>query len=118
MGTAASLFISLLKGVLTTDHMNSFGWRIPFLSSFIVAIIGLYYQYKMPPSRGFAVAARENTMTGNPVLNALRIHWRMIILITLAVVPWCAGNYMTFTFLPIYLQSELGIENALLNSSI
>lgn len=30
---------------------------------------------------------------------------------------WCAGIYLTFTFLPIYVEKELGVEHAILASA-
>jgi len=116
--TAASLVVSLLKTWLSTEEMRSWGWRVPFLSSMLVAVFGIVYQHKMPPSRDYELAMRESQMTGNPVKNAVQRHWRMILLMLFALVPWCAGNYVTFTFLPIYLQSALDVDHALLTSSL
>ena len=90
--TVASLVVSLLKAFLTTEEMRDWGWRLPFLSSLIVAILGIVYQCKMPPSREYELATREHQLPGNPVKNALMRHWRMIILMMMAVVPWCAGS--------------------------
>ena len=117
-GVIAQWVVSLFNTIFTTQQMRDFGWRIPFLSSFIVAILGIISQRHMQQSFEFLHASQHGHMVNkNPMKDAIKYHWRKIILIMFAVVPWCAGGYITFTFLPVYLQSQLNVKHALLVSS-
>ena len=117
-GVVASWIVSLLNTMFNDDQMVSWGWRIPFLSSFIVAVLGIISQRHMEQSFEFVNASQHGQITkSNPIKDALKLHWKNILLIMFAVIPWCAGGYITFTFLPIYLQSQHRLKHALLVSS-
>eukprot|EP01083_Nonionella_stella_P001634 4662_1 len=113
----ASWIIAFLNTILSAQQMRDWGWRLPFLSSFIVAILGLLSQTHMEQSTEFLTASKLGKIAKNPVKNALKNHWRVILLIVMIVIPWCAAGYLTFTWLPIYVQKQLKIDHALLMSS-
>ena len=113
----ASWVVALLNTVLGPEEMRQFGWRLPFLSSLIVAVFGLVSQSQMEGSHEFQSASKRGQIVNNPVKEAMKHHWKRIGLIWLSVVTWCAGIYITFTFLPIYVEKELGVDHAILVSS-
>ena len=112
--TAATLVVALLNMKLTVDDMRQFGWRLPFLSSLIVAVLALISQRGMEGSHEFISARKHGKIVQNPVLFAVKYHWKSIGFIFLSVAIWSAGIYMTDTFLPIYAQHKLGVDYALL----
>ena len=116
-GVVASWIVSFLNTIFTAEQMRDYAWRIPFLSSLIVAIFGFITQHRMEQSAEFARASKQKTNKMNPIVNAIKHHWLQILLITFAVIPWCMGGYITYTFLPIYLEKQLGVEHSLLVSS-
>merc|ERR1712176_243617 len=50
-------------------------------------------------------------------MSAVRNHWKTMVQIIIILIPWCCGGYLTFTFLPVYFESELNIKNSLLINS-
>eukprot|EP01084_Bolivina_argentea_P093687 168455_1 len=116
-GISGSLFISIMDLIFTSEQMNSYAWRIPFLSSIIIGTFGFISQRNMEQSTEFLHASKHRKLHSNPVKKAVTNHWFTIILMSLAVIFWCAGGYMTFQFLPIFLQHEIGINNSLLVST-
>ena len=116
-GIAASWVVSLLHTIFTDEQMKDWAWRIPFLSSFIVAILGFISQRHMDGSHEFLTASQQGQIMKNPIKDAIKIHWKIIMLICLAVIVWSCGGYMIYTFLPIYLQSQWNVEHALLVNS-
>lgn len=46
-------FVTILREVLTDNEMNTWGWRIPFLSSVILGVIGLYLRKNLHESEEF-----------------------------------------------------------------
>eukprot|EP01084_Bolivina_argentea_P256307 431486_1 len=114
----ASWVISLLYLIFTKNQMTKWCWRIPFLSSIIVGILGFISQIYMEQSHEFVNAIKKRQISDlNPIQKSLKYYWKIIILIAVTIIPWSAGGYITFTFLPIYLQSQLQMHNALLISS-
>ncbi|MBK4736682.1 MFS transporter [Noviherbaspirillum pedocola] len=71
---AAAVFLPLAH-YMSEDAFNSWGWRIPFLLSFVVIIAGYIIRSKVEETPVF----REETATGarpkSPVIEAVRHHW-------------------------------------------
>ena len=72
-GVIASWFVSLLNTIFNDDEMEVWGWRIPFLSSFIVAILAFISQKHMEQSFEFLNASKDGQTLKNPIKNAVKI---------------------------------------------
>ena len=72
--------INLLLGMaLNQEQMVAWGWRIPFLLSCLLVIVGLVVRARMSETPVYQKAAAENRTTKTP-LRDLRQHWRRVIL--------------------------------------
>ncbi|WP_104161980.1 MFS transporter [Arthrobacter sp. ZGTC212] len=68
----ATLILGLFAG-LPEDDFLSWGWRIPFLLSAALVIIGLYLRYRVTESPDFVEARAAGTVhTGVPILRVLK----------------------------------------------
>ncbi|GAA3325210.1 MFS transporter [Paeniglutamicibacter sulfureus] len=93
----ATLILGLFAG-LPEEAFLAWGWRIPFLLSAVLVIIGLYMRYRVTESPDFLRAkATGATHTGMPLARVLRDYPKETILGTLAV----AG--------PLFMQAMLAI---------
>ena len=86
----------LLSKLLSNDQFLSFGWRIPFLASSILVIVGLYVRLKLTETPAFRKALENNTRVKVPILSVCRNHGRILILGTLLA---------TSTFVLFYLMT-------------
>ncbi len=87
-GISGSLFISIMDLIFTNEQMNNYAWRIPFLSSIVIGIVGFISQRNMEQSTEFMRASKHKKMHSNPVKKAVKNHWLIIILMSLAVIIW------------------------------
>lgn len=93
----ATLILGLFAGLPEEDFL-AWGWRVPFLLSAVLVIIGLYMRYRVTESPDFLKAKAEGaTSTGMPLARVLRDYPKETILGTLAV----AG--------PLFMQAMLAI---------
>ncbi len=68
----ATLILGLFAG-LPEDAFLSWGWRIPFLLSAALVVIGLYLRYRVTESPDFVAARAAGTVhTGVPILRVLK----------------------------------------------
>lgn len=68
----ATLILGLFAG-LPEEAFMSWGWRIPFLLSAVLVIIGLYLRYRVTESPDFVAAqAKGEVHTGVPIMRVLR----------------------------------------------
>lgn len=102
-----------LVGTMPDDAFMNYGWRIPFLASAILVIIGLAIRLKIEETPEFIEAKtranEQSTRERAPLFTALREDWRRILLgMALNLSPF-AAFYLVNTFLLFYLTSEVGV---------
>lgn len=99
-GLTASLVISFMDFIFTEQEMNNYAWRIPFLSSFIIGILGIISQKNMEQSHDFVNASKHSKIQSNPIKKAVQNHWIAIVLIAVCVIPWW---YVVSIFVKCYV---------------
>ncbi|WP_410622234.1 MFS transporter [Amycolatopsis sp. cmx-8-4] len=72
--------MTLLSATLTPAAFDSWGWRLPFLASLILVAIGLVIRLKILETPMFAKLIEKGETAKTPVLDAIRQHWREILL--------------------------------------
>ena len=97
----------VLDTVLTTDQMIAFGWRIPFLLSIFLVVVGLVVRLRMAETPVFQKAAAEDRVSKTPLLD-LRHHWKRVVLGTCAVSITYTLFYVLGTWSLSYGVSTLG----------
>lgn len=69
----------LLDMCLSQEAMVAWGWRIPFLLSCLLVVVGLVVRARMSETPVFRKAEAENRTTKTPLRDLCR-HWRRVIL--------------------------------------
>ena len=69
----------LLSRQLTESQFLSFGWRMPFVGSAVLMLVGLYVRLHIHETPEFSAVIRDNTRVKMPLLVVFRDHWRIII---------------------------------------
>ena len=99
----------LLDTALSADQMVAFGWRIPFLLSIVLVVVGLVVRLRMAETPVFQKAAAENRVAKAPLLE-LRHHWKRVVLGTCAVSITYTLFYLLGTWSLSYGVSTLGFS--------
>lgn len=69
---AAALIILAVTSLLGSEVYESWGWRIPFLISGPLALVGLYIRNRVDESPAFEVARAKQEISATPVSDAIR----------------------------------------------
>lgn len=72
--------MTLLSVVVSPEAFTSWGWRVPFLASLILVVIGLIIRLRILETPMFAAVVARNRISRAPVRDAIRHHWREILL--------------------------------------
>ncbi len=75
---SGSVFLALSKW-LTNDQFFSFGWRIPFLASAILVLIGLYVRLTITETPAFRAAISRRERVAVPILEVFRKYPRSLV---------------------------------------
>jgi metabolite-proton symporter len=105
LGTGGMTFLS---ATLSAEAFNSWGWRIPFLFSLVLVAIGLVIRLSILETPMFAKVAEERKTARTPVFDAIRHHWREILLSAGLRFSEQMPFYLFTTFVLIYVVSRHG----------
>jgi len=99
----------LLSQLLDEAQFRAWGWRIPFLASAILVIIGLYVRLRLTETPVFARALQAHQQVKLPVAELFTHHATPLLLGALAMVVCYALFYISTVFSLSYGTTALGI---------
>jgi len=105
---ANGLFL-LLDAWLTDADFMAWGWRLPFLASAILVILGLWIRLKLTETAEFAAMRAHEETAKVPLAETLTRHTSAIVAGTFATVACFAIFYITTAFALGYGTTALGI---------
>jgi MFS family permease len=84
MGVPAGLILSntafLLLAGMPDESFQAWGWRIPFVFSIVLVVVGLVIRLKIMESPGFAKIKAEKTEAKVPIVEVFKHHWKQVAL--------------------------------------
>ncbi len=104
---ANGLFL-VLGLVLTQEQFVAWGWRLPFLFSALLVIVGLWVRLKLTETPAFAAALAEAPPARVPLADVLRDYPREVVGGIFGVVACFAIFYLTTAFALGYGTTTLG----------
>lgn len=116
LGAPLGFFLSnglffALESFLSPAQMISFGWRVPFLASSILVIVGFWVRERMQETPLFRLAQKQNNVTKSPLKTVFKTSWRQIIQGTLIVAVTYTLFYTLATWSLTYATTKLGFTN-------
>jgi len=113
LGAPIGFFLSggiflLLSELMDDAAFFSYGWRIPFLASALLVIVGLYVRLKITETPDFQAVLDRNERVKLPVVEVLRGHTRILVLGTLAAMATFVIFYLMTVFALSWGTTALG----------
>lgn len=81
-----------------SEAFLSWGWRIPFLFSVVMVIVGLWVRLKLVESSAFSKTVKQGAVRKIPLGTVLRNNWRQLILGTFFMLATYVLFYLMTTF--------------------
>lgn len=92
----ASGVLALMTGVISPgEAFVEWGWRIPFLLSIVLVVVGIIVRRSVEESPVFAEMAAKKEKAQMPIIQLFRKHWLLVILAALTFAGNNAAGYMT-----------------------
>jgi MHS family shikimate/dehydroshikimate transporter-like MFS transporter len=114
----ATLVFAGTTAGMTKDQFAAWGWRLPFLLSLFLVIIGAFARVSMPESPAFAEAKRTNTIATIPLVQTLKTQWREVLLAAGLFLVTSGGFYIYVTFMVAYGSTTLGLPRDLMLNGV
>ncbi len=110
---ASGAFLAL-SAALTDAQFAAWGWRVPFLASAVLVVVGLYIRLRIAETPVFEKAMREQEREKAPVAEVVRRQPRSLLLATGGMIITHTIFYTVTTFSLSYGTSELGLSRTTL----
>ena len=95
----------------TGDEFQTWGWRIPFLLSGILVVVGLIIRVAVPETPVFAeLREKQDTARSIPLFDVLRKYPKTVALAIGAFAVSSGGYYVYATYMVAYGKNDLGIS--------
>jgi len=103
LGAPIGFFLSgstflILSQTLSDAEFFQYGWRIPFLASAVLVLVGLYVRLKITETPVFQAVLEKNERVKVPAMTVLRSHTRALVLGTLMTVATFVLFYLMTVF--------------------
>ena len=105
-----TLVFSVVSSQLTDAQLYAWGWRLPFLFSILLVIVGLWIRFTIAELPEFQKIKDEKQEASMPIIEAIRMYPKNILLATGARFAENGFFYIYATFVLAYATQALGMN--------
>jgi MFS transporter, MHS family, shikimate and dehydroshikimate transport protein len=105
-GFPVGLLLANLVFLASANLEGSLAWRIPFLASIVLVVVGLIIRAKVPESPVFDDVKEHGAIVKNPILQVIKDDWRNIVRGIALRVAETAGYAVSVTYMISYLHTN------------
>src|SRR5918997_2010695 len=105
-GFPVGLLLANLAFLVSVPLGDQWAWRVPFLLSAVLIVVGIFIRLKVEESPEFEELKEEGEVSKNPMLEVLRNDWRNVLRAFCLRIAETAGYAVSVTFMLSYLVSE------------
>jgi metabolite-proton symporter len=110
LGIAGSVSLFRLASMMGDAEFLAWGWRLPFLASAILVVIGLFVRLRLTETPLFRLLQGQAGLVASPVKQAVIIEWPSFLIavgLKLSEVGWV---YILTVFAVSYATGRLGLD--------
>jgi MFS family permease len=101
---------SIVTYSLSPDAFLEGGWRIPFLASAVLFVVGYYIRRSVAESPLFEEIEQRRAKANAPIFEVLHLHWRKVLIAIGSRIGSDIVFYVFSVFLLVYLRLRLGMD--------
>ncbi len=105
-GFPVGLLLANFAFLVSVPLGDQWAWRVPFLLSAVLIIVGIFIRLKVEESPEFEELKEEGELSKNPLVEVLRDDWRNILRAFCLRIAETAGYAVSVTFMLSYIAAE------------
>lgn len=113
----AAAVVALNSAVFTAEQVDTWAWRVPFLLAFVTAGAAVWLRLGLEETPAFREEQERGETVKNPLATSLRTEFPAIVRGFGFTVLWTVAYFFFLTYLPSYLTSVAGVEEAVARTS-
>ncbi|KZR31031.1 MFS transporter [Enterobacter genomosp. S] len=112
IGMLMATFIVSLMTLFSEEDFLSWGWRIPFLLSSVLVLLGLWIRKDIDETPDFQKVKKSGQVAKAPLRDTLKHHWREVLIAAGLKVVETAPFYIFSTFVVSYATTTLTYQKS------
>ncbi len=112
IGMLMATFIVSLMTLFSEEDFLSWGWRIPFLLSSVLVLLGLWIRKDIDETPEFKKVKAAGQVAKAPLRDTLKYHWREVLIAAGLKVVETAPFYIFSTFVVSYATTTLTYQKS------
>lgn len=108
LGLLSSAGVLTLVQLMPEEQLLAWGWRIPFLLSVVLLVVGLIVRTRIEESTAFLNAKENNETIRVPIATVVRKHWRVVV-VGVAITLIAHSSFGITQFLPSYAVAQFDV---------
>nr|WP_218888817.1 MFS transporter [Saccharopolyspora hordei] len=110
----ATAVLAVLAATQSDEQFLAWGWRVPFLLSGVLVVIGLWIRLAVAESPVFLEAQRKAEQRSEhvPVVEVFRAHWREVVITIGARMAENVSYYVLTAFILVYVTGPLELPKS------
>ncbi len=112
IGMLMATFIVSLMTLFSEEDFLSWGWRIPFLLSSVLVLLGLWIRKDIDETPDFKKMKQAGQVAKAPLRDTLKHHWREVLIAAGLKVVETAPFYIFSTFVVSYATATLHYQKS------
>lgn len=112
IGMLMATFIVSLMTLFSEEDFLSWGWRIPFLLSSVLVILGLWIRKDIGETPDFQKVKKSGQVAKAPLRDTIKHHWREVLIAAGLKVVETAPFYIFSTFVVSYATTTLTYQKS------
>jgi MFS family permease len=114
VGVLTSNLAFLAVSGMSDEDFLTYGWRIPFLISIVLVVVGFFVRSRLADAPEFAQVKERNAVSKVPVAELFRRQPRTLVLASLASIAPPAVGYTVIVYMLTYGTTVVGYERTTL----
>ncbi|MBT2521082.1 MFS transporter [Arthrobacter sp. ISL-28] len=106
----ATLVLFLLRLSMSPEQFLEWGWRVPFLLSVALIVVGYFIRAAVSESPVFKQMVERKRESATPLTQLLRTNKKQVLLAAVIFIGNNAAGYLVIAFLSSYAQKTLKME--------
>lgn len=109
IGSMVASFAALaISRFFSEDQVTEWAWRLPFLLSALIGVVGLYIRNNLHDSPEFQALKEESETKKLPIKSLIQSSWKNLILMVMLYGISAGGYYIASVYVATHLQKYAG----------
>jgi MFS family permease len=118
VGVVSASLSALLISKLSETDLLTWGWRVPFVLSAVLVLIGLYIRLRVSETPVFKATEQRGGLAKVPAIEAIRLHPKPIAIVFFFELAQSSFFYLTTIFSLAFATHNAGVPREVITQSV